>query len=251
VSLKNDASPRSRKISLSRSFFFHYFLFPPQHPGTATKSMPLPKDKQKLGISQMKLAAIFITIGALCSSSCHAFTTIAPSPRSSFSSAVAQRQNSELNMGIQEAWMAYNDALESDPLLVKSVTASVILGAADLTGQALEAKQKETTPAAEENTPIDIARTLRFAFFGLVLQAPWNHFYYTILDSAIPPTPEPFTPTTGIKVVIDQFVQAPIFTVLIFAFLGALEGKNLESIKKQLEDDYADTMVANCKYIAV
>jgi peroxisomal membrane protein 2 len=47
--------------------------------------------------------------------------------------------------------------------------------------------------------------------------------------------------------VIDQFVQAPIFTVLIFAFLGFLEGKNAEAIQKQLQDDYKDTMIANCK----
>jgi hypothetical protein len=49
------------------------------------------------------------------------------------------------------------------------------------------------------------------------------------------------------QVVIDQFVQAPIFTVLIFAFLGFLEGKNVEAIKKQLDDDYVDTMTANWK----
>jgi hypothetical protein len=30
--------------------------------------------------------------------------------------------------------------------------------------------------------------------------------------------------------------------------LGFLEGKNMESIKKQLDEDYADTMVANCKW---
>lgn len=155
-----------------------------------------------------------------------------------------QASSSRLNLvGIQEAWTAYNGALETDPLLVKSVTAGVILGAADLTGQFLEAKQKGDDAASE----LDIARTVRFAFFGLVLQAPWNHFYYQMLDGAIPPTPDPFTPTTGIKVVIDQFVQAPIFTVLIFTFLGFLEGKNMESIKKQLDEDYADTMVANCK----
>ena len=146
--------------------------------------------------------------------------------------------------GIQEAWTAYNDALVTDPLLVKSVTAGVILGAADVAGQALEAKQKGTQASGAS---IDIARTARFAFFGLVLQAPWNHFYYQFLDGAIPPTVEPWTATTGIKVAIDQFVQAPVFTVLIFAFLGFLEGKNLEAVQKQLNDDYADTMVANCK----
>jgi hypothetical protein len=40
-------------------------------------------------------------------------------------------------------------------------------------------------------------------------------------------------------------VQAPVFTVLIFAFLGFLEGKNFKDIQKQLEDDYKDTMIAN------
>jgi len=140
-----------------------------------------------------------------------------------------------------QAWAAYNDALATDPLLVKSVTAGVILGAADLAGQAVQDAQ------SGDNTDIDIARTLRFAFFGLVLQAPWNHFYYLLLDGAIPPTADPWTSTTAVKTVIDQFVQAPIFTVLIFSFLGFLEGKNLESIKKQLDDDYTDTMVANWK----
>jgi hypothetical protein len=157
----------------------------------------------------------------------------------------SQKSKTALNLaGAQEAWTAYTEALEASPLIVKSVTASVILGAADLAGQALQA----ATSDSEEAASVDIARTARFAFFGLVLQAPWNHFYYNMLDGTIPPTVEPWTATTGIKVAIDQFVQAPIFTVLIFAFLGFLEGKSLEAVKKQLDEDYADTMVANCKF---
>ena len=155
---------------------------------------------------------------------------------------------SSLNLGPQEAWTAYNDALQTNPLVVKSVTASVILGAADFAGQAIESAIKdegESSSSDDDDNGVDFARAARFAFFGLVLQAPWNHFYYTFLDGAIPPTEDPFTATTGIKVVIDQFVQAPVFTVLIFAFLGFLEGKNAEAIKKQLENDYADTMIAN------
>jgi hypothetical protein len=151
---------------------------------------------------------------------------------------------SSLHLAPQEAWNAYNDALVASPLLVKSVTAGTILGAADFAGQAIQ----EITKAEDaESKGVDFARAARFAFFGLVLQAPWNHFYYNFLDGAIPPTVEPWTPTTGIKVVIDQFVQAPVFTVLIFSFLGFLEGKSAEAIKKQLEEDYSDTMVANCK----
>lgn len=144
-------------------------------------------------------------------------------------------------MGPEEAWMAYNTALQTDPLITKSLTASVILGAADLTGQAFENTK-------DSSKGIDWARSARFAFFGLVLQAPWNHFYYLLLDGWIPPTEDPFTATNLVKVLIDQGIQAPIFTILIFVFLGALEGKQLETIQQQLEKDYKNTMLTNCKY---
>ena len=184
------------------------------------------------------------------------------STSSSTSSIIAGRQqsgtHSKINSAvfvappeaIQQAWTSYNDALEAQPLLVKSLTAGVLLGAADLAGQAVQQVTASAAADDDEETKsasIDFARTARFAFFGLVLQAPWNHAYYLLLDGAIPPTEDPWTTTTAVKTVIDQFVQAPIFTVLIFAFLGVLEGKNAEQIKSQLEDDYADTMVANWK----
>ena len=143
--------------------------------------------------------------------------------------------------GLEGAWESYLNALETDPLLVKSVTAGVILGAADLAGQAIQSTTDEDAEG------VDIARFARFAFFGFILQAPWNHAYYLLLDGALPPTEDPFTATTGVKVLIDQFVQAPIFTVIIFAFLGFLEGKTSEEIKRQLDEDYKDTMIANWK----
>lgn len=142
---------------------------------------------------------------------------------------------------LTNAWTSYNVALEEHPLLTKSVTAGVILGAADLAGQAIENRKRD------DDVEIDVARFLRFAFFGFILQAPWNHFYYLLLDGALPPTEDPFTVTTGVKVVIDQFVQAPIFTILIFYFLGILEGKSVEAVKEQLNRDYKDTMLANWK----
>jgi len=144
---------------------------------------------------------------------------------------------------LTEAWTSYNTLLETSPLITKSVTACGILGAADLAGQVLENKLSDE----EEDKPIDIARFIRFAVFGLVLQAPWNHYYYLLLDGVLPPTEDPFTTTTAVKVVIDQFVQAPVFTVLIFYFLGVLEGKAVENIQQQLKDDYTDTMLANWK----
>ena len=48
------------------------------------------------------------------------------------------RTSLNLAGGFEEAWSAYLNALEADPLLVKSITAGVILGAADLSGQAIQ-----------------------------------------------------------------------------------------------------------------
>jgi len=67
------------------------------------------------------------------------------------------------------------------------------------------------------------------------------------LDGALPPTVDPLSATTGIKVVIDQFIQAPIFTITIFFFLGLLEGKSIDDVKGQLKREYKSTMVANWK----
>jgi peroxisomal membrane protein 2 len=146
--------------------------------------------------------------------------------------------------GIVEVWEAYNHALELHPLIVKSVTASIILGLGDFAGQAVQNLQ--VTDSSKKG--VDYSRAARFAIFGLVLQAPWNHYYYLLLDGQIPPTvDEPFSLTNIMKVGIDQFIQAPIFTVLIFIFLGILEGKAVDDIKKQLQSDYPETIVANCK----
>ncbi|CAN0151153.1 unnamed protein product [Pylaiella littoralis] len=139
-----------------------------------------------------------------------------------------------------ELWDSYLHALEAAPLLTKSITAGCIFPAADATAQLYDTKAKEG-----EHQQWDGARTLRWLFFGFAVQAPWNHFFYVFLDGALPPTPDPLSTTTAVKVLIDQFVQAPIFTIVIFGVLGLLEGKTVEDIREQLDQDYKSTMLAN------
>ena len=72
--------------------------------------------------------------------------------------------SSSLNMiaGIEDAWSSYLTALESDPLLVKSITAGIILGAADLSGQAIQstlAANDESGTAEQSSDGVDIARS--------------------------------------------------------------------------------------------
>lgn len=218
----------------------------------------MPQDPQLAATMVPQLLAISLlwtSAGSFTSPHPHVRSTPSgPRPPLGAAIAISSRAQTRLGIaGVEEAWSSYLTALEADPLLVKSVTAGVILGAADLAGQAIQ--QATTSDADGDGEPgdasgangVDFARFVRFAVFGFVLQAPWNHFYYLLLDGALPPTEDPFTATTGIKVVIDQFVQAPVFTVLIFGFLGALEGKTVDEVKRQLDEDYAETMLANWK----
>lgn len=204
------------------------------------------------------ILVVLLSLSLVCSSTLTSAFTIPNQGRShrqipTPSTASFRHTNTNLHLAFEsnvltDAWSSYNVALEANPLIVKSITAGVILGAADLTGQAVQNSSNNNDDNDEKSRlDVDYARCFRFAIFGLVLQAPWNHFYYLLLDGALPPTEDPFTVTTATKVVIDQFVQAPIFTVLIFVFLGLLEGKSLDMVKEQLDDDYKDTMLANWK----
>jgi len=128
--------------------------------------------------------------------------------------------------------------LEHAPLVTKAVTAGVIIGAGDSAAQLLESRKSE-------NSSFDWLRAARWAVFGLVLQGPWNHFFYMLLDGALPPTPDPFTLQTLEKVGIDQFIQAPIFTVIILAFFAIVEGKGLAYAKNQISTELGGILIKN------
>eukprot|EP00962_Isochrysis_galbana_P039267 scaffold14058_cov117-Isochrysis_galbana.AAC.2 len=132
-------------------------------------------------------------------------------------------------------WSSYNVALVAHPLTTKAITAGVIIGAGDSAAQLVERR----------GTTFDVVRALRWAFFGLVLQGPWNHYFYQLLDGVLPPTPSPFTLRTLEKVGIDQFIQAPIFTIIILVFFAVVEGKGLEFAMNQIKTELPSILVKN------
>jgi len=138
-------------------------------------------------------------------------------------------------------WDRYNALLERHPLAVKGVTAFWILGGGDLVGQLVEHVRGSTAIAG-----VDWLRTLRFAAFGL-FGAPWAHYYFHYLDEFFPPTPEPFTRTTALKVGIDQFVQAPLLLALMISALSILKGEGFDGVKMDMSKNYLDSLIANCE----
>ena len=78
----------------------------------------------------------------------------------------------------------------------------------------------------------------RRAVLTPISQRTHKHPHPQWFDSLIPPPPTPYDWINVKKVLLDQFIQAPIFTVVIFAFLDVLEGKNWEGIKAQVKRDF-------------
>lgn len=151
---------------------------------------------------------------------------------------IASARTGQVNLlAPSELWPTYLDLLSTAPLTTKAITAGVIIGSGDAAAQVLETR--------ESDAEFDPMRALRWAFFGLVLQGPWNHFFYQILDSALPPTPDPFTLTTLEKVGIDQFIQAPIFTMIILIFFAVVEGKGITFAKNQIQNDLGGILLKN------
>jgi hypothetical protein len=107
------------------------------------------------------------------------------------SSLAEEQEPSPSHNCLARLWSSYYDSLLRRPLLVKSLTALVLMGWADLLAQAVEHLRD-----VEDSSDVDWLRTLRFAIFGLV-GAPWTHYYYYWLDTVLPPTPEPWTMTTA------------------------------------------------------
>jgi hypothetical protein len=152
-------------------------------------------------------------------------------------------------------WKEYNRLLESNPIEVKAITATFILSFADFIAQVIEhvttsiSTNPTTNNIDHDNVFLfDWLRTIRFGVFGCI-GAPWSHFYFFYLDKYLPPTDNPCTVTTAIKVFIDQFIQAPILLALMISSLSLMSGVGLNGMKYDLRSNYVDSLIANCKSV--
>lgn len=127
----------------------------------------------------------------------------------------------------------YNQHLEERPLLTKSLTSVVLVGAGDVVCQKL----------VERNETFDPGRWARAAFLGGVWVGPALHLWYNQLARLVP--------GSGIgvavkRLILDQSLFAPTAIPIYLFLIMALEGRAAEAPAK-LRRDYLDTMFANWK----
>ncbi|CAB9500176.1 Peroxisomal membrane protein 2 [Seminavis robusta] len=161
-----------------------------------------------------------------------------------------QSAECSLLSGCQRAWQWYEAQLDQMPILTKSLTSAILTGAGDLAGQLIQelsifsSSSTGSTSSGIWFVHLDLYRTSCFFLMGLLLQAPITHYYYVLLDAKLPPTPNPWTRTTFLKLAIDQLIWAPLFTLGVFFFLDTLQGQNAV---QHIQHDFVMTMLANWK----
>jgi hypothetical protein len=127
----------------------------------------------------------------------------------------------------------YSKKLDTHPYLTKGIASGMISLTGDVTCQYLTRK---------EDGKFDFARTFRFFLMGAVLVAPITNFWYTALSTRIIPGPRTVANIVK-RLVVDQFIFAPIFVNAFMGCLWMLEGKS--DIPQTLVEVAPEMIVAN------
>ncbi|GAA0138452.1 transporter [Lithospermum erythrorhizon] len=127
------------------------------------------------------------------------------------------------------AW--YLCMLEKYPVRTKAATSALLNLIGDLVCQLVIDK----TPS------LDLKRIARFSLLGFCLVGPTLHFWYLYLSKLVT---VPGASGAAMRLVLDQFVFAPMFIGVFFTALMTLEGKPLQVIPK-LQQEWFSSVIAN------
>uniref|UniRef100_A0A803LT87 Uncharacterized protein n=1 Tax=Chenopodium quinoa TaxID=63459 RepID=A0A803LT87_CHEQI len=127
----------------------------------------------------------------------------------------------------------YMDLLLKSPVLTKAVTSALLNFVGDLICQL--AIDKVPTP--------DYKRTSMFTFLGLVLVGPTLHYWYLYLSKLVT---LPGASGAFLRLILDQFIFAPIFIGTFLSTLITLEGRPSQ-VAPKLKQEWVSSVIANWK----
>ncbi|KAK9017652.1 hypothetical protein V6N11_000660 [Hibiscus sabdariffa] len=125
----------------------------------------------------------------------------------------------------------YLDLLAKHPVLTKAVTSALLTFVGDLICQL----------AIDHVPSLDVKRTFIFTLLGLVLVGPTLHFWYLNLSNLVK---VPGASGAFLRLLLDQFIFAPIFIGVFLSTLTALEGRPSQVVPK-LQQEWFSAVVAN------
>lgn len=149
--------------------------------------------------------------------------------RKTFSSSSSKVEN----MGVLR-W--YFGLLESRPIITKSISASIIYAAADITSQMITMSPSDS---------LDTMRTLRMAGFGILIVGPAQHAWFNFVARILPKRD---TITTLKKLSMGQILYGPCLNGSFFSFNAALQGENRNEIMARLKRDLLPTWISGLMF---
>ncbi|CAM9204459.1 unnamed protein product [Scytosiphon promiscuus] len=129
----------------------------------------------------------------------------------------------------------YAEALGTRPLIFKCITSALVGGVGDIIAQALSwAFRGDVSGSIFWHD----TETLAVAVDGFLVNAPFLHFAYALLDRWLPAQESPTFALA--QVLVDIFILSPIYALSFIVTTGLLEGKSMEKdIVPTVRDDYA------------
>jgi len=129
-------------------------------------------------------------------------------------------------------WAGYNELLADKPIMVKSATSFFGFMIGDICAQTIM------------GGAYDPFRTARLTAFGVLMDGPIGHCWYSTLDKNVMPEDPKSTKAIIMKTGLDQLVWAPFFSCVFFTFIRTLEG-HPEAALSTIQSQLVPTIVAN------
>ncbi|XP_014214540.1 protein Mpv17 [Copidosoma floridanum] len=130
----------------------------------------------------------------------------------------------------------YQSLLRKFPTGMQAVQAGTLMGLGDQIAQNVIEKR----PPHD----LDLVRTGQFSCIGFFIVGPTVKAWYGILDKYIG---SKGAAVVLKKVICDQLLFAPCFTVILLSMIGAMQGNRFDGIKLKLENEYTEIMINNYK----
>ncbi|KAL3920015.1 MAG: hypothetical protein SGILL_003467, partial [Bacillariaceae sp.] len=133
-------------------------------------------------------------------------------------------------------------------MTTKCISSGIIGASGDLICQYLQYSAKEQATdvnndnSTTTNISIDWHRTGRFFLMGSLWVAPVTNYWYTLLSTRLVPGKTTFKRVAR-RLVLDQFVFAPLFAPSFMGLLWLMEGKAMDDIVKDLAEVAGDIIV--------
>ncbi|WCJ30672.1 Peroxisomal membrane 22 kDa (Mpv17/PMP22) family protein [Euphorbia peplus] len=132
-------------------------------------------------------------------------------------------------------WIAYEEALKSNPVLAKMAISGIVYSMGDWIAQCYEGK-----PLFE----FDRARMFRSGLVGFTLHGSLSHYYYQFCEALFPYDDWWVVPA---KVAFDQTVWSAVWNSIYFTVLGILRFESPANIFGELQATFVPMLTAGWK----